>query len=56
MAWRGTSLVLVLLAIAAQAWAQVGQLPPVEVIAASPLLGTGIDRDLVPAQTRTLGD
>jgi len=56
VAWRGTSLVLVLLAIAAQAWAQVGQLPPVEVIAASPLLGTGIDRDLVPAQTRTLGD
>ena len=56
MAWRGTSLVLVLLAIAAQAWAQVGQLPPVEVIAASPLLGTGIDRDLVPAQTHTLGD
>jgi len=56
VAWRGTSLVLVLLAIAAQAWAEVGQLPPVEVIAASPLLGTGIDRDLVPAQTRTLGD
>ena len=56
MAWRGTSFVLVLLAIAAQAQAQVGQLPPVEVIAASPLLGTGIDRDLVPAQTHTLGD
>ena len=56
MAWRGTSLVLVLLAIAAEARAQVAQLPPVEVIAASPLLGTGIDRDLVPAQTHTLGD
>ena len=29
-------------------------LPPVEVIAASPLLGTGIDRALVPAQTQVL--
>ncbi|HEY4170710.1 MAG TPA: TonB-dependent receptor [Reyranella sp.] len=44
----------VLLATAAQA--QVGQLPPVEVIARSPLLGTGIDRDLVPAETHTLDD
>jgi outer membrane receptor protein involved in Fe transport len=57
VAWRGTSFSLVL-ATAAQApvRAQVVQLPPVEVIAASPLLGTGIDRDLVPAQTHTLGD
>ncbi|MFI5034108.1 MAG: TonB-dependent receptor plug domain-containing protein, partial [Reyranellales bacterium] len=42
--------------LAGTAQAQVAQLPPVEVIATSPLLGTGIDRDLVPAQTHTLGD
>jgi iron complex outermembrane receptor protein len=38
------------------AQSQVAQLPPVEVIATSPLLGIGIDRDLVPAQTHTLDD
>jgi iron complex outermembrane receptor protein len=44
-----------LLASAAQAQ-PMPQMPPVEVIAASPLVGTGIDRDLVPAQTHTLDD
>jgi iron complex outermembrane receptor protein len=31
-------------------------LPPVEVIAATPLLGSGVDRDKVPAETRVLTD
>jgi iron complex outermembrane receptor protein len=30
------------------------ELPPVEVIGASPLLGSGVDRDTVPAQTNVL--
>ena len=30
------------------------QLPPVEVVATSPLIGSGLDRDLVPAQTTVL--
>lgn len=42
--------------LATAAQAQVVQLPPVEVIGTSPLVGTGIDRDLVPAQTHTLDD
>ena len=36
--------------------APVTALPQVNVIAASPLLGTGIDRDLVPAQTQVFTD
>jgi iron complex outermembrane receptor protein len=32
----------------------VTQLPPVEVIGASPLIGSGIDRNLVPAETHVL--
>src|SRR6516164_6956738 len=31
-------------------------LPPVEVVGATPLLGSGVDRDKVPAQTRVLTD
>src|ERR1700751_415981 len=31
-------------------------LPPVEVVGATPLLGTGVDRDKVPAQTHVLTD
>ena len=54
--WTPATECLALILLATTARAQVAQLPPVEVIAASPLLGTGIDRDLVPAQTRTLGD
>jgi iron complex outermembrane receptor protein len=54
--WTPAAGYLALVLLATTARAQVAQLPPVEVIAASPLLGTGIDRDLVPAQTRTLGD
>jgi outer membrane receptor protein involved in Fe transport len=54
--WTPAAGYLALVLLATTARAQVAQLPPVEVIAASPLLGTGIDRDLVPAQTHTLGD
>ena len=53
---RGLAAAACMVSLAGTARAQVAQLPPVEVIAASPLLGTGIDRDLVPAQTHTLGD
>jgi outer membrane receptor protein involved in Fe transport len=54
---RSLPAVFVALAMpAAVAQAQVVQLPPVEVIGASPLLGSGIDRDLVPAETHTLDD
>jgi iron complex outermembrane receptor protein len=53
---RGLAAAACMVSLATTARAQVAQLPPVEVIAASPLLGTGIDRDLVPAQTHTLGD
>ena len=31
-------------------------LPPVEVVGATPLLGSGVDRDKVPAQTHVLTD
>src|ERR1700758_1396354 len=31
-------------------------LPPVEVVGATPLLGSGVDRDKVPAQTNVLTD
>jgi iron complex outermembrane recepter protein len=31
-------------------------LPPVEVVGATPLLGSGVDRDKVPAQTQVLTD
>jgi iron complex outermembrane recepter protein len=37
-----------------QAPQPVTQLPPVEVIGASPLIGSGIDRNLVPAETHVL--
>src|ERR1700722_8869801 len=37
-----------------QAPQPVTQLPPVEVIGASPLIGLGIDRNLVPAETHVL--
>ena len=32
----------------------VTELPPVEVVGASPLIGSGIDRNLVPAETQVL--
>ena len=38
----------------AQAQTKPTELPPIEVVAPSPLLGTGLDRNLVPAQTNVL--
>src|SRR5262245_10700711 len=43
-----------LLADGASAQTTPTQMPPVEVVATSPLIGTALDRDLVPAQTNVL--
>src|ERR1044071_6229335 len=59
----GAAAALLLWAPYRAAWAQAGDmpaepiaLPPVEVIAVSPVLGSGIDPDKVPANLRILSD
>ena len=50
----GIAILLADRAFAQPAPPMVIELPPVEVIGASPLLGSGVDRDTVPAATSVL--
>ena len=50
----GSAAVLTLACSAAHAQAPAVNLPQIDIIAPSPLLGSGIDRDTVPAQTNVL--
>jgi iron complex outermembrane receptor protein len=53
--WLVAAALLWPLAVASQPTGPPTTLPPVEVIGASPLLGSGIDRDKLPANVRSLG-
>ena len=51
---RELSSIAVVLAFSGAAQAQSVELPQIDVIATSPLTGTGINRDKVPAMVQTL--
>ncbi len=52
--WSVVGFAILLTGVAAAQPAPVIEMPPIEVIGASPLLGSGVDRDTVPAATSVL--